>query len=142
MTAPLGPDGLPMQVDERWVQNFYEEFYGARRLTTHSTSRHMMYLDQGHDLNMWGPAEDVFEEVAQFGEIENLNVCDNIADHMVCGWKCVSYMCMGFCGGRCAWHAGWWIARFRLHGIWHDVGNLKLVSYRLRYAMQIHTMNV
>ena len=42
------------QVDERWVQNFYEEFY-----------------------------EDVFEEVAQFGEIENLNVCDNIADHMV-----------------------------------------------------------
>ena len=54
VTAPLGPDGLPMQVDERWVQNFYEEFY-----------------------------EDVFEEVAQFGEIENLNVCDNIADHMV-----------------------------------------------------------
>ena len=80
VTAPLGPDGIPMQVsavytcmrrsveggnfprprdaaaqvDERWVQNFYEEFY-----------------------------EDVFEEVAQFGEIENLNVCDNIADHMV-----------------------------------------------------------
>ena len=28
-------------------------------------------------------SEDVFEEVAQHGEIENLNVCDNIADHMV-----------------------------------------------------------
>ncbi len=27
--------------------------------------------------------EDVFEEMAQFGEIENLNVCDNLADHMV-----------------------------------------------------------
>ena len=27
--------------------------------------------------------EDVFEEVAQFGEIENLNICDNLADHMV-----------------------------------------------------------
>lgn len=27
--------------------------------------------------------EDVFEELAQFGEIENLNVCDNLADHMV-----------------------------------------------------------
>lgn len=27
--------------------------------------------------------EDVFEEVAQHGEVENLNVCDNIADHLV-----------------------------------------------------------
>jgi splicing factor U2AF subunit len=27
--------------------------------------------------------EDVFEELAQYGEIENLNVCDNLADHMV-----------------------------------------------------------
>jgi len=27
--------------------------------------------------------EDIFEELAKFGEIENLNVCDNIADHMV-----------------------------------------------------------
>jgi len=27
--------------------------------------------------------EDVFEEMAKFGEIENLNVCDNLADHMV-----------------------------------------------------------
>ena len=28
-------------------------------------------------------AEDVFEELDKFGEIENLNVCDNLADHMV-----------------------------------------------------------
>eukprot|EP00967_Tisochrysis_lutea_P119767 scaffold195776_cov20-Tisochrysis_lutea.AAC.2 len=27
--------------------------------------------------------EDVFEELAQFGELENVNVCDNLADHMV-----------------------------------------------------------
>lgn len=27
--------------------------------------------------------EDVFEELAQHGELENLNVCDNFADHMV-----------------------------------------------------------
>jgi hypothetical protein len=27
--------------------------------------------------------EDVFEELAQFGELEELNVCDNLADHMV-----------------------------------------------------------
>jgi hypothetical protein len=54
VTAPLGPDGIPMQVDERTVQSNFEDFY-----------------------------EDVFEEVAQHGEVENLNVCDNIADHMV-----------------------------------------------------------
>ncbi|GAX81834.1 hypothetical protein CEUSTIGMA_g9262.t1 [Chlamydomonas eustigma] len=54
VTAPLGPDGIPMQVDEHTVQSNFEDFY-----------------------------EDVFEEVAQHGEVENLNVCDNIADHMV-----------------------------------------------------------
>lgn len=27
--------------------------------------------------------EDLFEELGQHGEIENLNVCDNLADHMV-----------------------------------------------------------
>jgi hypothetical protein len=27
--------------------------------------------------------EDVFEELDKFGEVENLNVCDNIADHLV-----------------------------------------------------------
>ena len=27
--------------------------------------------------------EDVFEELAYYGELENLNVCDNLADHMV-----------------------------------------------------------
>ena len=29
------------------------------------------------------PAEDIFEEFDKYGEIENLNVCDNLADHMV-----------------------------------------------------------
>jgi Flp pilus assembly CpaF family ATPase len=27
--------------------------------------------------------EDIFEEMDKYGEIENLNVCDNLADHMV-----------------------------------------------------------
>ena len=27
--------------------------------------------------------EDIFEEVDKFGEIEHLNICDNLADHMV-----------------------------------------------------------
>lgn len=27
--------------------------------------------------------EDVFEELDKYGEIENLNVCDNLADHLV-----------------------------------------------------------
>lgn len=28
--------------------------------------------------------EDLFQELSKFGEIESLNVCDNLADHMVC----------------------------------------------------------
>lgn len=27
--------------------------------------------------------EDIYEELSKFGEIENLNICDNLADHMV-----------------------------------------------------------
>ncbi|TVU02476.1 hypothetical protein EJB05_52029, partial [Eragrostis curvula] len=27
--------------------------------------------------------EDIYEELSKFGEIENLNVCDNLADHMI-----------------------------------------------------------
>lgn len=27
--------------------------------------------------------EDLFEELSKYGDIENLNICDNIADHMV-----------------------------------------------------------
>ena len=27
--------------------------------------------------------EDIFEELAKYGEVENLNICDNLADHMV-----------------------------------------------------------
>jgi len=54
LLAPPGPDGQPQQFDAMKAQEHFEDFY-----------------------------EDVFEEVAQFGEIENLNVCDNLADHMV-----------------------------------------------------------
>lgn len=27
--------------------------------------------------------EDLFEELNKYGEIESLNICDNLADHMV-----------------------------------------------------------
>ncbi|GLC47071.1 hypothetical protein PLESTM_002022100 [Pleodorina starrii] len=54
LNAPLGPDGLPIRVDPKAAQEHFEDFY-----------------------------EDVFEELAQHGELENLNVCDNFADHMV-----------------------------------------------------------
>eukprot|EP00270_Netrium_digitus_P009290 TRINITY_DN2827_c0_g1_i1.p1 TRINITY_DN2827_c0_g1~~TRINITY_DN2827_c0_g1_i1.p1 ORF type:complete len:346 (+),score=37.68 TRINITY_DN2827_c0_g1_i1:80-1117(+) len=42
------------QMDPREVQEHFEDFY-----------------------------EDLFEELSRYGEIESLNVCDNIADHMV-----------------------------------------------------------
>lgn len=30
--------------------------------------------------------EDMFEELNKYGEIESLNVCDNLSDHMVSGF--------------------------------------------------------
>eukprot|EP00210_Caulerpa_lentillifera_P000725 g702.t1 len=54
LSAPPGPDGLPQSVDPKTSQEHFEDFY-----------------------------EDVFEELAYYGELENLNVCDNLADHMV-----------------------------------------------------------
>jgi splicing factor U2AF subunit len=54
LNAPLGPDGLPVPVDPKRVQEFFEDFY-----------------------------EDIFLELAKYGEVEYLNVCDNLADHMV-----------------------------------------------------------
>mmetsp|Transcript_39591 Transcript_39591/g.112275 ORF Transcript_39591/g.112275 Transcript_39591/m.112275 type:complete len:288 (-) Transcript_39591:810-1673(-) len=54
LLAPPGPDGQPQQFDAIKAQGHFEDFY-----------------------------EDVFEELGQFGEIENLNICDNLADHMV-----------------------------------------------------------
>ncbi|CAK0785538.1 hypothetical protein CVIRNUC_008748 [Coccomyxa viridis] len=54
LNAPPGPDGLPMPVDARKSQEHFEDFY-----------------------------EDIFEEVDKFGEVEHLNICDNLADHMV-----------------------------------------------------------
>eukprot|EP00884_Botryococcus_braunii_P012973 jgi/Botrbrau1/21677/Bobra.43_1s0074.1 len=54
LNAPPGPDGLPIAIDPRKSQEHFEDFY-----------------------------EDIFEELDKYGEIENLNVCDNLADHMV-----------------------------------------------------------
>ncbi|EIE27768.1 RNA-binding domain-containing protein [Coccomyxa subellipsoidea C-169] len=54
LNAPPGPDGLPMPVDARKSQEHFEDFY-----------------------------EDIFEEMDKYGQIEHLNVCDNLADHMV-----------------------------------------------------------
>ena len=34
-------------------------------------------------LSLQGFYEDLFEELSKYGEIESLNICDNLADHMV-----------------------------------------------------------
>lgn len=54
LNSPLGPDGRPLPVDPEKVQQFFEDFY-----------------------------EDLFLELDKYGELEYLNVCDNLADHMV-----------------------------------------------------------
>ncbi|XP_014498200.1 splicing factor U2af small subunit B-like [Vigna radiata var. radiata] len=49
-----GVDAHGHPIDPRKIQDHFEEFY-----------------------------EDLFEELSKYGEIESLNVCDNLADHMV-----------------------------------------------------------
>ncbi|RLN25167.1 hypothetical protein C2845_PM07G17260 [Panicum miliaceum] len=49
-----GVDAQGQPIDPRKMQEHFEDFY-----------------------------EDIFEELSKFGEIENLNVCDNLADHMI-----------------------------------------------------------
>ena len=36
--------------------------------------------------------EDIFMELAKYGEIEEMNVCDNVGDHLV-GSKCEKRIC-------------------------------------------------
>eukprot|EP00850_Spirogloea_muscicola_P022419 SM000293S10920 [mRNA] locus=s293:20851:23217:- [translate_table: standard] len=47
-------EGNIRQSDPRKLQEHFEDFY-----------------------------EDIFEELSKYGEVENLNVCDNLADHMI-----------------------------------------------------------
>ncbi|XP_050367336.1 splicing factor U2af small subunit B-like [Argentina anserina] len=49
-----GVDAQGHRIDPRQMQSHFEEFY-----------------------------EDLFQELSKYGEIESLNVCDNLADHMV-----------------------------------------------------------
>ncbi|XWS46907.1 hypothetical protein CRYUN_Cryun14cG0108400 [Craigia yunnanensis] len=49
-----GVDTQGQPIDPRKIQEHFEDFY-----------------------------EDIFEELNKFGEIESLNVCDNLADHMI-----------------------------------------------------------
>ncbi|XP_021278851.1 splicing factor U2af small subunit B-like [Herrania umbratica] len=49
-----GVDAQGNPIDPRKIQEHFEEFY-----------------------------EDLFEELSKYGEIESLNICDNLADHMV-----------------------------------------------------------
>ncbi|KAB2069011.1 hypothetical protein E1A91_A08G073000v1 [Gossypium mustelinum] len=49
-----GVDAQGQPIDPRKIQEHFEDFY-----------------------------EDIFEELSKFGEIESLNVCDNLADHMI-----------------------------------------------------------
>ncbi|KAI9080220.1 hypothetical protein K1719_037898 [Acacia pycnantha] len=49
-----GIDAQGQPIDPRKIQDHFEEFY-----------------------------EDLFEELSKYGDIESLNICDNLADHMV-----------------------------------------------------------
>merc|ERR1712224_34602 len=52
--SPVGGDGLPKPTDPYNLQKHFEEFY-----------------------------IDLYDELVLFGDIENINVCDNLSDHMI-----------------------------------------------------------
>jgi len=54
LIAPIGKDGLPKPMNPYNLEKNFEDFY-----------------------------EDIFEEFAIFGQIENINICDNLSDHMI-----------------------------------------------------------
>ncbi|XP_058108597.1 splicing factor U2af small subunit B-like isoform X2 [Magnolia sinica] len=58
MVTP-GVDPQGQAMDPRKIQEHFEDFY-----------------------------EDLFEELSKYGEIESLNICDNLADHMEIGLFC------------------------------------------------------
>jgi splicing factor U2AF subunit len=93
LNAPLGPDGLPVPVDPHKVQEFFEASPdqsgrrtaaaapGPARFTPPAPLR--LNSRAAHSLRAQDFYEDLFEELAKFGQVEYLNVCDNLADHMV-----------------------------------------------------------
>eukprot|EP01004_Peranema_trichophorum_P006944 NODE_5741_length_974_cov_44.037603_g5160_i0.p1 GENE.NODE_5741_length_974_cov_44.037603_g5160_i0~~NODE_5741_length_974_cov_44.037603_g5160_i0.p1 ORF type:complete len:231 (+),score=37.21 NODE_5741_length_974_cov_44.037603_g5160_i0:216-908(+) len=55
VAAPMvDSEGRPVEYDKRYLKDHFEEFY-----------------------------EDAFEELSKFGEIEELNVCDNVNEHLL-----------------------------------------------------------
>nr|WJH19469.1 U2AF1 [Euglena gracilis] len=55
VAAPMiDAEGRPVEYDKKYLKDHFEEFY-----------------------------EDAFEELSKFGEIEELNVCDNVNEHLL-----------------------------------------------------------
>ncbi|KAJ4842183.1 hypothetical protein Tsubulata_018495 [Turnera subulata] len=54
LTPGVDPAAQSQSLDPRKIQDHFEDFY-----------------------------EDLFEELSKYGDIESLNICDNLADHMV-----------------------------------------------------------
>ncbi len=110
LNAPLGPDGLPRQVAADEIMEHYEARASAAPLwppqwhapctqpTAELPARGILQeaiiahhhaellAEEPHTRarhTMQDFYEDVFEELAIYGEVENLAVCDNVADHLV-----------------------------------------------------------
>merc|ERR1712224_282302 len=54
LQADRGPDGLPLPVGANFMQLHFSDFF-----------------------------EDIFDELTKYGDIEQMNVCDNLGDHLV-----------------------------------------------------------
>jgi splicing factor U2AF subunit len=74
----MTPTG-PAVTDPRQLQEHFE----ARRLAARQRCRVAWRCPSFSHTTMQDFYEDIFEELDKFGEVENLNVCDNMADHLV-----------------------------------------------------------
>lgn len=54
LSCSIGQDGLPIVLDPYGIQEHFEFFFS-----------------------------DIFEELSFFGKIDNINICDNLSDHMI-----------------------------------------------------------
>ncbi|XAR60088.1 hypothetical protein NMG60_11033331 [Bertholletia excelsa] len=76
-----GVDAQGQPIDPRKMQEHFEVVKLLQENRTLFVRIQNIY--RFRSVSVWGFFEDLFEELSKYGEIESLNVCDNLADHMV-----------------------------------------------------------
>lgn len=79
-----GVDAQGQPIDPRKIQEHFEVFlHFIFPPFLFTRVYYSLVFIQFHMLRVQEFYEDLFEELSKYGEIESLNICDNLADHMV-----------------------------------------------------------